>query len=149
MVPEITLTDNTTGDGVTADNVQALAPGMQGLLIEPDGTIKIYLDNGENITVGRLLLQDFRAPQALSRLHGGYFVYTNETAGAIGDFTLESNAPGGPGLGLLRQGSLELSNTSMTDQFANLIINQRSFQGAARIITTSDSILQEAINLKR
>ena len=149
MLPTFELTDNTNGDGVQAANVIALAPGMQSVAIEPDGTIKIYLDNGENITIGRLLLQDFRAPQALRRIEGGYFVNDNETAGAIGEFDAAINGPGGPGLGFLRQGSLELSNTSMTDQFANLIINQRAFQGAARVITTADDILREAINLKR
>ena len=149
MVPEITLDDKTTGAGVNAANVLALAPGMQNFAIDPDGTIKMYMDDGQSITIGRLLLQDFRAPQALTRIEGGFFINTNETAGAIGAFNAATAGPGGPGLGRLRQGSLELSNTSMTDQFANLIIYQRSFQGAARIITTADEILREAVNLKR
>jgi flagellar hook protein FlgE len=58
-------------------------------------------------------------------------------------------APGSAGLGSLESGALEASNVDLTNEFANLITTQRAFQASARIITTSDEMLQEVVNLKR
>jgi len=60
-----------------------------------------------------------------------------------------TNAPGQNGLGSIQAGSLELSNVDLTDQFANLITTQRSFQAGSRLITVSDSLLEDIVNLKR
>ena len=53
------------------------------------------------------------------------------------------------GLGTLAGGSLEMSNVDLSQEFTNLIVAQRGFQANARIITTSDEVLQELTNLKR
>ena len=58
------------------------------------------------------------------------------------------NAPGANGLGAIQSGTLELSNVDLTDQFANLITTQRSFQAGARLITVSDTVLQDIVDLK-
>ena len=52
-------------------------------------------------------------------------------------------------LGTLAGGSLEMSNVDLSQEFTNLIVAQRGFQANARIITTSDEVLQELTNLKR
>ena len=59
------------------------------------------------------------------------------------------NTPNSPGLGAIKSGQLELSNVDLTEEFANLITTQRSFQAASRIITISDDVLEEVVNLKR
>jgi flagellar hook protein FlgE len=56
---------------------------------------------------------------------------------------------GTSGLGSLSSGALEMSNVDLSQEFTNLIVAQRGFQANARIITTSDEVLQELTNLKR
>ena len=58
-------------------------------------------------------------------------------------------APGTNGLGKIQSGALELSNVDLASEFTNLITTQRAYQANARIITTSDEMLQELVNLKR
>ncbi len=57
--------------------------------------------------------------------------------------------PGSAGVGSLASGTLEMSNVDLSQEFTNLIVAQRGFQANARIITTSDEVLQELTNLKR
>jgi flagellar hook protein FlgE len=57
--------------------------------------------------------------------------------------------PGEDGTGSLNPGSLEMSNVDLTSQFADMIVTQRGFQANARIITTTDSMLEELVNLVR
>ena len=52
-------------------------------------------------------------------------------------------------MGAIQQYALELSNVDLTNEFANMITTQRGFQAGSRIITVSDDILQEVVNLKR
>jgi flagellar hook protein FlgE len=60
-----------------------------------------------------------------------------------------SEAPGTNGLGRIQAGALELSNVDLASEFTEMITTQRAFQASARIITTSDEMLQELVNLKR
>ncbi len=62
---------------------------------------------------------------------------------------VQLGAAGEPGLGTLTSGSLEMSNVDLSQEFTNLIVAQRGFQANARIITTSDEVLQELTQLKR
>ena len=55
----------------------------------------------------------------------------------------------GTGRGLIAEGTLEMSNVDLSTEFTNLIIAQRGFQANSRVITTSDEMLQELVNLKR
>lgn len=61
----------------------------------------------------------------------------------------ELGQPGTGGLGGIISGALEMSNVDLSQEFTNLIVAQRGFQANARIITTSDEVLQELTNLKR
>ncbi len=58
-------------------------------------------------------------------------------------------APGTEGSGMLVSGALEMSNVDLSEEFTEMIVAQRGFQANTRIITTSDEILQELVNLKR
>ncbi|CRH73799.1 Flagellar hook protein flgE [Chlamydia trachomatis] len=55
----------------------------------------------------------------------------------------------GEGRGVIASGSLEMSNVDLSEEFTEMIVAQRGFQSNSRIITTSDEILQELVNLKR
>ena len=61
----------------------------------------------------------------------------------------DNNIPATGSNGKLKQYALELSNVDLTNEFASMISHQRSFQAGSRVVTTSDMILSEAVNLKR
>ncbi len=123
------------------------AAAFSGFRFGADGTIYAQLDDGSEYVRGQILLQAFQNPQALAKV--GDNLYTNlDQAGPLGDNPI-GIAPGSEGTGPLRNGALELSNVDLTNEFASLIASQRSFQANARIITTSDEVLQEVVNLKR
>ena len=130
------------------NSVEDKAPQFDSFSISPFGDVEIFLTNGDVIQVGKILLQKVNDPQALIR--EGDSLYTGiEAAGLANQFNALEAIAGTNGLGSMKQGALELSNVDLTESFAHLITTQRSFQGAARIITTSDEILQEVVNLKR
>ena len=117
--------------------------------ISNDGKINVRLSDGTEFVRGQVLLQSFRDPQAL--LKEGNNLYSGvAAAGPLGGgASPQAQAPGTNGLGRVQSGALELSNVDLANEFANLITTQRGFQASARIITTSDEILQEVVNLKR
>ena len=63
--------------------------------------------------------------------------------------TAQVGQAGDAGFGALMGGALEMSNVDLSQEFTNLIVAQRGFQANARIITTSDQVLQELVDLKR
>jgi flagellar hook protein FlgE len=93
---------------------------------------------------------DFSDPTALVR-EGANLFSGFDAAGVVGNLALsaEFNTAGTGTLGFIQGGALELSNVDLTEEFANMIITQRSFQAGSRIITVSDDVLQEVVNLKR
>lgn len=117
--------------------------------IDITGTINVRLSDGTEIKRGQILLQKFNDPQALVK--EGNSLYSGiESAGPLKNgTTTASAAPKTNGLGQIEAGALELSNVDLANEFASLITTQRAFQASARIITTSDDILQELVNLKR
>ena len=119
-------------------------PGLQSFAVSSTGDVQLLLDNGDYFTVGQVLMTNVADPQALIREGDNLY-----SGAAVAGITIENGVPGTAGLGTLQQGSLELSNVDMTEEFAELISVQRAFQAGSRIITTADTILQEVINLKR
>ncbi len=63
--------------------------------------------------------------------------------------TAQIEAAGQPGYGTISPSSLEMSNVDLSEEFTEMIITQRGFQANSRIITSSDEMLQELVNLKR
>lgn len=111
--------------------------------IGPDGTISGTFTNGVTETIGRIAMAIFPNPQGLDK-RGASEYSENVSSGA----PIMGN-PGDGGMGTLASGYLEMSNVDLSSEFTNLIIAQRGFQANARIITTSDEVLQELANLKR
>src|SRR2546421_1984812 len=134
-----------TGRPATADP----AATFVAFSISPEGVIKIRLSDSTEYTRGQILLQRFSDPQALTK--EGVNLYSGiAAAGPLGGAS--SPTPAAPetnGLGRIESGALEISNVDLANEFATMITTQRAFQANARIITTSDEMLQELVSLKR
>ena len=111
--------------------------------IQPDGTIVGVFTNGQINDLGRIILSDFTNPGGLERVGDSlYQVSANSGLSVLGIAGESIQAT-------INSGFLESSNVDLTREFADLIIAQRGFQANARVITTSDDILNEIVNLKR
>ncbi len=116
--------------------------------ISNDGKIGINLSDGTSYVGGQVLLQNVRNPAALEK--EGNSLYSGMLdAGPLGGATPLAAAPGTTGLGKIESGTLELSNVDLANEFSSMITAQRAFQATARVISTSDELLQELVNLKR
>ncbi|HPG17693.1 MAG TPA: flagellar hook-basal body complex protein [Opitutaceae bacterium] len=117
--------------------------------IDESGNIVEFYANGTTATSNQLLLKNFNDQNALMKegnnLYSGF-----EAAGAINGTGLTGNdRPNQGGLGKIQSGALELSNVDLTEEFANMITAQRSFQASSRLVTVSDTVLEDIVNLKR
>ncbi|MBE0010811.1 MULTISPECIES: flagellar hook protein FlgE [unclassified Arthrobacter] len=116
---------------------------LESFSLAPDGTLIGSFTNGGREPLGRIALANFVNPGGLEKAGGSsYRATVNSGEPAVG-------APGADGLGEVAGGMLEMSNVDLSQEFTNLIVAQRGFQANARIITTSDEVLQELSNLKR
>jgi len=120
------------------------APGsLVSYTISADGSLVGSFSNGASDVLAQVALASFDNPEGLEKAGSSqYRAAANSGAPLVG-------APGADGLGELVSGSLEMSNVDLSQEFTNLIVAQRGFQANARIITTSDEVLQELTNLKR
>jgi flagellar hook protein FlgE len=116
---------------------------LNGYTISSDGTLIGSFSNGQSQSLGQIALATFTNPAGLEKVgDSGYVASSNSGPLSLG-------TPGAPGRGSLAGGTLEMSNVDLSQEFTNLIVAQRGFQANARIITTSDTVLQELIDLKR
>jgi flagellar hook protein FlgE len=119
------------------------AGSLKGYSISKDGTVVGSFSNGSSLAIGRIALATFANPAGLEKTGAsGYRTTANSGQANVG-------TPGSAGIGSLASGTLEMSNVDLSQEFTNLIVAQRGFQANARIITTSDEVLQELTNLKR
>ncbi|WP_297723178.1 flagellar hook protein FlgE [uncultured Mobiluncus sp.] len=116
---------------------------MTGFSIESDGTIRGTFSNGDSRALAKVALASFANPLGLEKAGSSYFVEAgNSGQPQIGE------AGTGP-RGFMTGGAIEMSNVDLAAEFTNLILSQRGFQANSRVITTSDEILQELVNMKR
>ena len=105
----------------------------------------MLFDNGTSYVGGQIRLKEFVAPQELTKL--GQNLYGNlQGASPTNE---DGSIPGTGNTGVIRSRALESSNVDLTGEFSNLIVAQRAFQANARMITTSDQMMQEIVALKR
>lgn len=115
---------------------------LQEYSIGGNGDFIVQYSDGSVRTIASLALAKFNNPEGLTKIGGNLFnVSENSGAPVFGN--------GGPGFGSIESGKLEMSNVDLTEEFTEMIVAQRAFQSNSRIITTSDEILQEIVNLKR
>ena len=106
-------------------------------------TLGFYHRNRQLIPLYRLALSKFLNMQGLFKEGGNLFSETRESGSAI------TNRPGTNGLGNISPNSLEQSNVDIANEFVKMITTQRGFQANSKIITVTDEMLQDLINLKR
>ncbi len=99
--------------------------------------------NGEQKTMAQVMLANFDNNEGLLKRGGNLFVDT------VNSGPPKFGKPGVGSLGPIAPGTLEMSNVDLSNQFTDMITTQRGFQANSRVITTSDEMLQELVNLKR
>jgi flagellar hook protein FlgE len=132
---------DTAGVAITAAGASTAASINFG----SDGTVTTYDSAGVGTVAGQIGL--LKVPDESKLLKQGDNLYDFAATGA----TIAGNMAAAPtgGRGQIQSGVLELSNVDLTDQFSELITTQRSFQAGSRLITVSDSVLQDIVDLKR
>jgi flagellar hook protein FlgE len=116
---------------------------LQGYSLSGDGTIVGTYSNGLKQPLGKLALATFTNPGGLEKAGNSSF----RAAGNSGNPLIGAASTGGRGT--LTAGALEMSNVDLAEEFTGLIVAQRGFQANSRVITTSDEILQDLVQLKR
>jgi flagellar hook protein FlgE len=132
-----------------ATGTPPVTPQVQSVSIDHAGNVIEFYSNGASASTNRVLLQNFNDPSALTKEGGNLYSAFSPAGPITATVTGTGNSPGKDGMGVIQSGTLELSNVDLTDQFANLITTQRSFQAGSRLVTVSDSVLEEIVNLKR
>jgi flagellar hook protein FlgE len=115
------------------------------LNIAPNGAITGSTTTGAAIEGINIVLYTFPNPEGLKKMGGNLYTYDEAITGIVS----EGMIPGTTGVGTIESGYLEMSNTDLSEEFTNMITTQRGYQANARIITVSDSLLEELIQLKR
>jgi len=141
--PPSTVGDITLGTPPTGTQLQSFTIDKSGSLIE-------FYSDGSSATTNQVLLQNFNDQTGLTSVGNGLYtgmVSAGPVSGSLA-LTAANNTPGTIGLGSIQSGTLEGSNVDLTQQFSDLITTQRSFQAASRLITVSDTVLDDIVNLK-
>lgn len=108
-----------------------------------DGILRGVFSDGVQRNMMQMAIADFNNPMGLEKVGETSFRESaNSGAAQIG-------VPGEAGNGTLIGGALEMSNVDLAAEFTNLILAQRGFQASSRVITTSDQVLEELVNIKR
>ncbi len=141
---ESNLTSFASSSIVTFNSQNGVPPGsMSSLVVQADGTVQGVFSNGLTQAVAQIGLGKFTNPNGLTSKGGSLFSETTASG------TVLVVKPGESGTGRLAGGTLEQSNVDLAAEFTKIITFQRGYQANARIITTTDQILQETMDLKR
>jgi len=116
---------------------------LQGFTIDSTGTIVGSFTNGITQSLGQVQLADFNNPEGLVRAGSNSYSVTANSGAAVMGFAGEGSVSS------ISSGTLEMSNVDLAQEFTNMIVAQRGFQANGRVITTSDQLLQELVDLKR
>ncbi|WP_404403206.1 flagellar hook protein FlgE [Pelagibacterium halotolerans] len=114
------------------------AGSFMSIAINDAGRVVATYSNGEQVELYQLVTANFNAENMLKRLDGGVYSATAESGEAI--ISTEGSMTGG---------ALENSNTDISEEFTKLIVTQQAYAAGTRIVTTSDEMLQEALNMVR
>ena len=131
-----TLEGGTEGGAITLDQLSSISIGS-------DGTVSVSHPDKGVVVAGKISLANFANASGLQLAGNNYFTASaNSGEPKLCD-------PGSDGTGALKSSALEMSNVDLSGEFADMITTQRGFQANSRIITVSDTMLEELINLKR
>lgn len=139
----VTTTDPVTGVTTTTMDDIYIDPTYYDVTIDENGVVSGIDNTGTRTTIATVALATFSNVNGLTKNGESTYVQSNNS----GAPTYVS--PGQNGTGELKPGTLEMSNVDLASEFTNMIVTQRGFQANSRIITTTDSMLEELVNLKR
>ncbi len=117
---------------------------MSGVSIQSDGMIYASYDNGQTKLLGQIAVATFPNVSGLQK-EGDNLYSATMNSGEFDGIGLDVSADGG----YMTTGVLEMSNVDLSSEFTEMITTQRGFQANSRIITVSDTLLEELVNLKR
>jgi flagellar hook protein FlgE len=117
--------------------------GYSSTTVRENGDVAINYDNGQARVIARVPITTFNAPDMLQRLDGQAFMRTLESGEA------RTSDAASNGSGRLAVGSIERSNVDIAAEFSKLIVAQRAYTANTRIVTASDEMLQDTINMRR
>lgn len=117
---------------------------LTGVSIDTNGMIYGSYDNGNTVLLGQIAVATFANASGLEKV-GDNCYQTTLNSGEFDGIGVDITADGGS----MTTGALEMSNVDLSSEFTDMITTQRGFQANSRIITTSDTLLEELINLKR
>jgi flagellar hook protein FlgE len=116
---------------------------LQSFTISPNGTVMGIFSNGKQEAVAQIAMANFANPGGLEKV-GGSMYRPSPNSGLV-----QVGVAGDGGRGTLSGGTVEMSNVDLAQEFTNLIVAQRGFQANSRVISSSDELLQDLVNLKR
>jgi flagellar hook protein FlgE len=116
---------------------------LQGVSISENGVLTGSFTNGKMRALGQVALANFPSAEGLRAV--GRMLYIESPYSGSGVIGVAGNE----GLGLVRSNTLELSNVDLAGEFVRMITAQRGFQANSKVITTTDEVLNELVNLKR
>ncbi len=129
--------------GVLSDQSGYAAGELSGVVLDSSGVVTGTFTNGRTRTLAQLAVANFTNPAGLSSKGDNVYIQSNNSGEA------QIGIAGTGGRGSLQSGALEGSNVDLAQTFSDLIVAQRGFQSNSRIISSSDEVLQELMNLKR
>lgn len=129
-----------TAEGIVQDGYAA--GRLTNLEIDNTGKVNAGYSNGQNVTLGKIIVANFANNRGLKQIGNSSFLATE----ASGDPELGEATSNG--FGQILSGSLERSNVDITEELVNLITSQRNYQAAAKAIETSSSMTQTIINIR-
>lgn len=143
----ISATPGASGAGADKEGVGAgrKVGKLSGITIEPDGMIWASYDNGQSRLLGQIAVATFPNPAGLEKAGDNLYNATMNS----GEFDGVGVNVTSDGTSNIQTGVLEMSNVDLSAEFTEMITTQRGFQANSRIITVSDTLLEELVNLKR
>jgi flagellar hook protein FlgE len=140
----LSSTQYASGSTTTFQSANGYGAGdLEGVNVDVDGIITGSYSNGQLIPLYRVGLAKFQNTQGLFKEGGNLYSETRQSGSAI------TNKPGTNGLGSIAPNALEQSNVDIANELVKMITTQRGFQANSKIITVTDQMLAELINIKR
>lgn len=141
---KVSTAQATTGSADSTQGAGRKVGKMSGLSIQQDGKIYANYDNGISKLLGQIAVARFANASGLQK-NGDNLYSPTQNSGDFDGIGVNITSDGG----YMTTGELEMSNVDLSGELTGMIVTQRGFQANSRIITVSDTMLEELINLKR
>lgn len=137
-------TQYATDSATSFQNQDGYSSGsLKSITISQDGTMTGIFTNGQTRGIAQIALAKFVAPTELTKQGRGLYAESTDSGQPV------ISTPGTSGTGTVLSNTLELSNVDLAEEFVKMILSQRGFQANSRVISTSDELMVELVNLKR